>query len=225
MDILNAVIFGFVLGFVICIPIGPINLFTIKLTTIHRRKEALLLALGGSTMDFVYFFILMNGIAFFEFPPSLTVILKSLGILFIFFIGGREIYDFYQHKKIMNDEKISKTSDEKFQELKKSEGNYLKAFLTGVFIYTSNPTLIASMSALSAFVKSTAFFSFTSFSIFVFSLSAGIGTFSWFYFLTSIVKKNLHRFSEKILGRMNLGFGILMCLVAMVMATKLVIQF
>lgn len=77
------------------------------------------------------------------------------------------------------------------------------------------------MSGLSAFVKSTNFFNFNLITIFSFSLFAAIGTFSWFFLLTRVVKKNLHRFSEKVLSRLNLSFGVLMVVVAIVMATKL----
>lgn len=220
-ELLITTIFGFILGFVICIPIGPINLFSIKLTTAHRRKEALYLALGGSVMDFLYFFILMNGVSFFEFGSLVTTIFKSLGILFILIMGIKEILAYYQNKKIINDEVIGEREKQKFLELKKTSGNYLKAFMTGVLIYTSNPTLIASMSGLSAFVKSTNFFNFNLITIFSFSLFAAIGTFSWFFLLTRVVKKNLHRFSEKVLSRLNLSFGVLMVIVAIVMATKL----
>ncbi len=227
IDILTVILFAFFLGFSICIPIGPINLLTIKFTLDRRMKEALALALGGSFMDIVYFFILMNGIAFFQFNETVANIFKSVGILVIFLMGLIEVKKYLVDKKEISSEDLSIVPidiDKKIEFKKVKSSKLLKAFLTGVFIYTSNPTLIATMSGLSAFVKSTHLFTFNFQNIAIFSIFAGLGTFSWFLLLAILVNKNLEKFNQKLMMKLNLGFGVLMMIVATVMATKLIFK-
>lgn len=215
ISLLMTVIFGILLGIIICIPIGPINLITIKLTTKNRRSDALYLALGGSVMDIVYFLVFLLGLSFVQFSSKTTMVFKLLGISFIFLLGLIEVIKYFKIVKLSNDE------SKKDLEAVESKASGFLSFISGVVIYTSNPTLVASMSGLAAFVKSSGFVPMTLPFMILFSFFAGVGTFLWFVFLTGLVVRYKNKFNEQFMLKLNLSFGVLIMVVAMVMATRL----
>lgn len=215
LSLLITVIFGILLGIIICIPIGPINLITIKLTTKNKRTDALFLALGGSLMDVVYFLVFLLGLSFIHFSDKTTMVFKLLGISFIFLLGLVEVVKYFKVLKLSNDE------SKKELEVVESKTSGFLSFVSGVVIYTSNPTLVASMSGLAAFVKSSGFVPMTLPFIILFSFFAGVGTFLWFVFLTGLVVRYKNKFNDQFMLKLNLSFGVLIMIVAMVMATRL----
>lgn len=215
LSLLITIIFGILLGIIICIPIGPINLITIKLTTKNKRTDALFLALGGSVMDVVYFLVFLLGLSFVQFSAKTTMVFKLLGISFIFLLGLIEVVKYFKILKLSNDE-----SKKDIEAIENKASGFL-SFVSGVVIYTSNPTLVASMSGLAAFVKSSGFVPMTLPFIVLFSFFAGVGTFLWFVFLTGLVVRYKNKFNDQFMLKLNLSFGVLIMIVAMVMATRL----
>lgn len=215
LSFLITIVFGIILGIIICIPIGPINLITIKLTTKNKRSDALFLALGGSVMDIVYFLVFLLGLSFVQFSAQTTLVFKFLGISFIFFLGFIEVVKYFKVLKASNDETFKE-----IETVENKKSGFL-SFVSGVVIYTSNPTLVASMSGLAAFVKSSGYVPMTLPFMILFSFFAGVGTFLWFVFLTGLVVRYKNKFNEQFMLKLNLSFGVLIMVVAMVMATRL----
>ena len=139
-----AFIVGFIIGFLMCIPIGPINVWVINTKIKKGSLNAMSIALGGSLMDFIYFFLIMSGLSFIEFNENTIQILKTVGIILIFALGVKELF--------------AKTVDSADFKKEKEFHKLVGAFFLGVVLYTSNPTLIFSMTALAAFIKSLALY-------------------------------------------------------------------
>ena len=87
-----AFVVGFFIGFLMCIPIGPINVWVINTKIKKGSLNAMSIALGGSLMDFIYFFIIMSGLSFIEFNESTVQTLKTFGIIMIFALGIKELF-------------------------------------------------------------------------------------------------------------------------------------
>ncbi|EQC45173.1 translocator protein, LysE family [Bacteriovorax sp. BSW11_IV] len=176
-----ALLTGLIIGFLMCIPIGPINVWVVNTQIKKGVQSALAIAFGGSLMDFIYFFIIVSGLSLFEFSDNVSRVLQILGIIFIFSMGVKELF----FTKTQTVEKID--SEVKTKTL-------IASFFVGVVLYTSNPTLIITMTGLGAFVKSLGFFEFSKFNIFFLSFGLALGSFLWFVFLSYIV----HRYQESI---------------------------
>lgn len=176
-----ALLIGLIIGFLMCIPIGPINVWVVNTQIKKGVQNALAIAFGGSLMDFIYFFIIVSGLSLFEFSDNVSRVLQILGILFIFSMGVKELF----FTKTQSVEKID--SEVKTKTL-------IASFFVGVVLYTSNPTLIITMTGLGAFVKSLGYFEFSKFNIFFLSFGLALGSFLWFVFLSYIV----HRYQESI---------------------------
>ena len=86
-----ALIIGIITGFLICIPVGPINVWVVNTLIKHNFRSAFAIALGGSLMDFVYFILILSGLSFFHFTPRTVLILKIIGVVFLLTFGLKEL--------------------------------------------------------------------------------------------------------------------------------------
>ena len=178
-----ALLVGILTGFLMCIPIGPINVWVININLKKSKAEALSIALGGSVMDLIYFLIILNGLNLFNFSESLIFNLKLIGIILIFIIGIKELF--------------TKSNPTAIQERKATKKGIIGFFILGVIIYTSNPTLILTMTGLGAFIKSLELFQMTLLNISLVSTGLALGSFLWFFVLVEFVEK----YKEKIINK------------------------
>lgn len=202
---------GLLTGFVMCIPIGPINVWVIQTVVKKGKLEACTLALGGSAMDSLYFYAILSGLSFLTFSPSLVFGLKILGTVLILALGVSELLK-------------ARTLQEGDITTVRKKANILGLggfFILGVILYTSNPTLIVTMTALGAFIKSLKLFQFTQLNIASLSLGLGLGSFLWFFFLSIIVQKFESAIRNKYLKKFTQVSGLLMVILALFMGAKI----
>ncbi len=194
-----AFIVGFLVGFLMCIPIGPINVWVINAKIKKGSANAICIALGGSLMDFFYFFIIMSGLSFIDFNEKTTEVLKLVGIILIFILGLKELF-------AKNAESQTFKNEKEFHKL-------MGAFFLGVILYTSNPTLIFTMTGLAAFIKSFALYSPTGLNHFLVSAGVALGSTAWFLFLIFFVQKFENKIKNKYLTYFNkVSGGLMVCL-------------
>jgi threonine/homoserine/homoserine lactone efflux protein len=204
---LIAFVIGFFIGFLMCIPIGPINVWVINTKIKKGSLNAMSIALGGSLMDFIYFFIIMSGLSFLDFNEQTIQIFKTIGIILIFALGIKELFS----KEVKSEE------FKKEKEIHKLMG----AFFLGVVLYTSNPTLIFSMTALAAFIKSLALYPSTGMNHFMVAFGLALGSAAWFLFLITFIKKFEERIKDKYLTYFNKVSGALMVVISLFMGKNL----
>jgi threonine/homoserine/homoserine lactone efflux protein len=200
-----ALMVGLIIGFLMCIPVGPINVWVVNTLIKHNFRSAFSIALGGSTMDFVYFMVILSGLSLFHFSPSTIITLKVIGVLFLFAFGLKELLVKKQNFTL---------SDAEEKKTPKATG----FFFLGVLIYSSNPTLIATMSGLAAVIKSWKLFSYTFFNYFALSLGLALGSAAWFYVLLKIVNKYQNKIPEKFFINFSRACGALIVLFSLYMA-------
>lgn len=196
---------GLLIGFLMCVPVGPINVWVVNTLLKHNFRSAFSIAVGGSVMDFVYFMIILTGLSFFTFSPQASLILKIVGVLFLFLFGLKEIFSKEQTLEVK-------------EEIEKKMPHVSGFFLLGVLIYTSNPTLIATMSGLAAVIKSWQVFDFNFLNYFLLSLGVGLGSAGWFYFLLKMVERYHNRIPKKFFHHFNRASGVLIVLFSFIMA-------
>lgn len=200
-----ALVIGLLVGFLMCIPVGPINVWVVNTLLKDNFKSALSIALGGSVMDFVYFMVISSGLSFINFSDKTVTLLKIVGVLFLFVFGLKEL--------------LAKEADFNFEEkLKKPTKSAASFFMVGVLIYTSNPTLIATMSGLAAVIKSWKLFEYTFLNYFLLSLGVALGSFGWFYSLLKIVKHYQTRIPQIYYYRFSKASGVLIVMFSVFMA-------
>lgn len=200
-----ALLVGIVIGFLMCIPVGPINIWVINTLLKHNFRSAFSIALGGSLMDFVYFMIILSGLSLFEFSVQTILILKILGVLFLLTFGLREIF------------KQDSVEDLENQAPKKIP-HASSFFLVGILIYTSNPTLIATMTGLAAVIKSWHLFAETVINHSLLSLGIAAGSALWFFVLLKLVVRYQNKIPSKFYANFARTSGILIVCFSLYMA-------
>jgi threonine/homoserine/homoserine lactone efflux protein len=200
-----ALLLGFTIGFLMCIPVGPINVWVVNTLLKHNFRSAFSIALGGSTMDFVYFLIILTGLSLVHFSPQTTLVLKIVGVVFLLLFGLKEIFSKNQVFEVKEEDKKKVPHASGF-------------FLLGVLIYTSNPTLIATMSGLAAVIKSWHAFDFTFINYFLLSFGLGIGSVTWFFFLLKMVQRYQNRIPQKFFFYFGRTSGVLIVFFSLIMA-------
>lgn len=168
---------GLITGYLICIPMGPLGLCIFSTTLKEGTLAALTVAIGGSLMDFAYFFTILTGLNFFHPPEFVLKAFPILGTIFIFFLGFKDL--FFPPVVSHAPKKFPKLTTRKF----------IGYFLLGIFIYGSNPTLILTMTAIGAFLKSWSFFPQNETGALMTAIGLGLGSFAWFVTLICLVKK------------------------------------
>ena len=204
---MTALIAGIIVGFVVCIPIGPLNLWVINTYLKRSAFRALSVACGGSIMDSIYFYVILSGLSLVEMNEKVVFYFQLFGILFIFGWGVKELLT----RKIV------------IEAVPKGEGpkGLMAGLATGMFVYTSNPTLILTMTGLGAFLKSLQMFPFHQGNIFLVSLGLGLGSFLWFAFLVKVVERFQESVKNKYLPHFSRVCGVLMVGLALLMGNKL----
>jgi threonine/homoserine/homoserine lactone efflux protein len=198
-----AILVGIVTGFLMSIPIGPINVWVINTKLKRGFSPAFSIALGAGLMDFLYFFVFLTGLSFVTFSPTFTTSLKFIGVLIIFLIGIKEIY--------------ASPPEIKPVQLKTRKRTLFGFAFLGMFIYVSNPTLLITMSGLAAFIKSLHLYPETIYSYIEVSVGLGIGSSLWFLFLIQVIKKFERKIKQSTLHRINKICGYLLVLLSLIM--------
>ena len=165
------------------------------------------IALGGSIMDLIYFLIILNGLNLLNFSEGTTTTFKIVGIILIFIIGIKKLF--------------AKVDTSSIKTRKASKKGILGSFVLGVIIYTSNPTLILTMTGLGAFIKSLEFFEMTLLNISFVSTGLALGSFFWFFALVKFVEKFREKIINKYLGHFSRISGGLMIGLSLFMGHQL----
>ena len=202
---LIALFTGLIVGFLMCIPVGPINVWVVNTFIERDFKSAFSIALGGSLMDFIYFMVILSGLSLFNFSTHTILVLKIVGVLFLFLFGLKSVLTKNQNFKLDD-------------HVKKKAPKVAGYFFLGVLIYSSNPTLVATMSGLAAVIKSWKLFENILSNYFALSLGLACGSAFWFYLLLRIVKKYQNKIPEKFFLNFSRVCGILIILFSIYMA-------
>ena len=200
---------GLLVGFLMGIPVGPINIWVINTKISDGTKAAAVLASAGALMDFVYIFFIMSGLSFLHFSPRFIYFANAFGVLALIFLGVRELKA--QKRPIKSDYR---------GQIKK---NLLKKkFVVGLFIYISNPTLIITLTALCAFLKSLDLFPVNPLNSFVLAVGVGLGVFFWFLSLILLINKFEKRFTDAILQKINMVCAFIIIFFGVYLGIKLI---
>ena len=202
---MTALLVGLFIGFLMCIPVGPINIWVINTLLKHNFRSAFSIALGGAVMDFIYFMIILSGLSLFQFSLETVLVLKVLGVLFLLIIGLKEIF-------------LPKSDVEVDESKLKKIPHASSFFLIGVLIYTSNPTLIATMTGLAAVIKSWHLFQENVLNHSLLSFGLATGSALWFFVLLKTVTKYQKKIPVKFYINFARTSGILIVVFSLYMA-------
>jgi threonine/homoserine/homoserine lactone efflux protein len=184
---------GFIIGFSIAAPVGPIGVLTIKRTLTKGRISGFVTGLGAAFADAAYGAVAGFGlIAISSFLISQEFVIKLIGGLFLFYLGVRSF--------------LSKPAT---KEATVASKGLLNNFISTFFLTLTNPSTILSFIAIFAGLG-LASLTADYFSSTVIVLGVFIGSALWWFVLSFIVSYFRHKITPDRLAWVNRLSGIVL---------------
>jgi threonine/homoserine/homoserine lactone efflux protein len=209
-SMVSALAIGLVSGFIISIPVGPINLAIINGGAKRGFKWGVLIGFGAIAMDIIY-----CGIAFAGFSGMFTARLLQASIQLLSFLAL-----IYLGIKYLQATHLPTTS--KGVEMVEHRLHPHTAFMIGFVQVLGNPSVLLFWIFLSAFIMSHEWIEDTWASKGACVVGMSSGAFAWFVLLSFLVSLGHGRFSAKTLLRMSHLSGACLLLGALPVGIKLV---
>jgi len=206
-----ALITGLLIGIVISIPIGPINVAVVSKGFKHGFKNAFAVGLGASTMDFFYCGATMLGLSAAVHKIEVNVIFQIIGFFLLLYLGIKDV--------------ITKASTFRYDNVDVKNGRFHSAFLVGVFMYVSNPTLVAFWITLSGMIQTTNAIVNDIGDGALFAVGVGVGTALWYYSLLKAIFFKRKSFKAETLAVLSRISGFIMLAFSSYIGYELLVYF
>ncbi len=202
---------GILIGIVISIPIGPINVAVVSKGFKQGFKNAFAVGLGASAMDFFYCGATMLGLSAIVHKIEVNVIFQVIGFFLLLYLGIRDV--------------TTKIENFKYDNVVTKNGRFHSAFLVGVFMYVSNPTLVAFWITLSGMIQSSGAIVNGVGDDALLALGVGFGTASWYYSLLKAIFLKRDSFKAETLTILSRISGYIMLAFSSYIGYNLLVHF
>ncbi len=189
-------IVGMFTGIVISIPIGPINVAVVSKGLKQGLRNALATGLGASWMDFLYCAAAMLGFSALVHRLEVTVAFQAIGFIVLIYLGTRDL--------------LTRVDSFRYENVSPKNGKFHSAFLVGVFMYLSNPTLVAFWITLSGIIQSSSTIVRNVGDGLLFAVGVGFGSTLWYYLLLKAILWKRTSFKAETLALLSKVSGLIM---------------
>jgi threonine/homoserine/homoserine lactone efflux protein len=198
-----AMITGLIAGFLVSIPVGPINLTIINEGARRGFRWALMIGLGSVLMESIYCAISLTGFSAFLGLPMVKSIMELLSFLFLLYLSWK----YFRAKSIPDHSRSADRIEEKLHPH--------SAFMTGFVRVLGNPSVLLLWVTLTATFLSHNWVDRTLDDRVACVLGVAGGATLWFFLLAWAVSKGHGRISPRVLLRMEHVSGALLLIAAL----------
>jgi len=209
-EYLVAAVTGFVSGFLVSIPVGPINISIVNEGARRGFGWAFLIGLGATIMEVIYCAIAFAGFTHLFDSRVVKATMELVSFLLMFFLGVKYLLAHSLPATTRSVESIEHRLHPH------------TAFWTGFVRCLGNPGVLLFWITISATFISHDWMDDTWQSKGVCLLGVTLGCFSWFTLLSFLVSRGHGRFSTNTLVRMSQFSGASLLIVSLVMGGRLV---
>src|SRR5690242_17857801 len=202
--ILFAGLTGFVSGFLLSIPVGPINLTIMNEGARRGFYWAVMIGLGATTMEVIYCFIAFTGFASFFTKGVVKAAMELFSFVFMLFLGVKFLLTKSVNQRPVD---LGQTAD-RFEETIELRLKPHSAFMTGLVRVMANIGVLAFWIIFAANFISREWVSPDWPGKLACVTGVAIGTGTWFVGLSWMISLGHGKFSEKTLLRMEHFSGI-----------------
>ena len=209
--VIIAALTGFISGFLVSFPVGPINLTIINEGAQRGFRWALLIAGGAVLMETIYCTLAFMGFSQFFVHKTVKAAFELISFLLMLFLGIK----FLRVKAVEEHNRIEDRIEEKLHPH--------SAFMVGFVRVLGNPAVLMLWITLTATFVAHDWVGETISEKGACILGVCLGTATWFVLLSWGVSRGHRKFAPKTLLRMSHISGACLLLVALVMGIKLVV--
>lgn len=204
-----AIFIGFVTGWLVSMPIGPVSASVITRTLRYGARNGLFVSIGAGVMDFIY----CGGAAqiheFLQASPLINLIFQIIGLVVLIFVGIKTL----SQRTLPNEEvedsdrESEREAEKRVKRLRINQNGFIAPFAMGVILYASNVAAVPEWIFISAFWRENGLLEEGVLVNMAFALGAGLGTLGWGYFLVTFIERRRRGFKPAFLQKMNLAAG------------------
>ena len=206
---LTAILAGFLSGFIVSVPVGPVNLTIMNEGARRGFKWAALIGLGATCMEVLYCILAFTSFAAFFQNEDIKASMKVFSFAFMLFLGGK----FLLPKSVPQLDKLEHRIEEKIEAGIEKRFHPTSAFMTGFVRTLANPGVLLCWIVLSASFVSHGWVEATMRGklFCIAGVAAGVG--GWFFGLSWGAALGHGRFTDRTMRRMEIGSGL--CLLSL----------
>ncbi|HEY3864391.1 MAG TPA: LysE family transporter [Verrucomicrobiae bacterium] len=208
---LMAALTGFLSGFILSVPVGPVNLTIINEGARRGLLWGLLIGIGASAMEVIYCALAFTGFATFFDGIVIKAALELISFVFMLYIAIR----FLSARTV--------PSVARMEERLKGKIHSTSAFSTGFIRVMGNPGVFVGWIVLAANFKARDWVGNSAGDVCSCVAGVGAGTGLWFSGLSYGVSRGHRKFTEKTLLRMEHGSGVAMLALALAQGVYIVV--
>lgn len=209
-----AILLGFVTGWAISMPVGPVNATAILRTLHYGWKHGLAVGFGAAVMDIIYCGGATQINAYLLNSPLINLIFQCVGFFLLLFLGIKSLLPSTEKKELMTDKDEAKEelAEKRVEKLHVKQGSIISSALLGVVLYASNIASLPEWVFITSFLRQEHWLDQGYSASISFAIGAGIGTAGWFFLLTKYFSKKKATIKQKTLHTINRFAGIAMLL-------------
>jgi L-lysine exporter family protein LysE/ArgO len=205
-------LFGLGIGFIACIPLGPVNVFVISQAMKRDFFHGLMAGLTAAFLDFIYCLVAILGLSqVTALMNRWAVLLKIVAAIFLLLIAIRIYHQSKEYKESIPAKQTGSFSP--------------RPILAVLALYISNPALYLFWTVQAAWVTSHGWVDDTILVSVTFALACGTGGALWYLILTRYVSKYHHQFSAKTIRTIFLVLAIILFVMAIYSFLNVFIDF
>ncbi len=213
-DLLRALLAGFVCGFVVCIPVGPVNLTVIRYALRKGFLPAFLVGLGAAGAEMIYAAALLAGHTTILDKPIVRDAMRVVAVVVIALIGIRSLL-FKEEKVEARDAAVAERVDERW--------HHPRALVLGFVLTITNLMLLVLWATLTAFLFAREWVQPALSSRAACSAGVLLGCSVWYLALSFFVSLAHRRVSAKTLTVLVRACGVVFLLFAALLAYRLAV--
>ncbi len=205
-----ALVTGLIAGFLVSIPVGPINLTIINEGARRGFRWALMIGLGSVLMESIYCAISLTGFSAFLGLPMVKSTMELLSFLFLLFLSWK----YFRAKSIPEHSRSADRIEEKLHPH--------SAFMTGFVRVLGNPSVLLIWVTLTATFLSHNWVDQSVDDRVACVIGVAGGATLWFFLLAWAVSKGHGRISPRVLLRMEHVSGAVLLIAALWIGWRIV---
>lgn len=211
-ELFQALTAGLVCGFVVSIPVGPVNLSVINQALRRGFLTAFLAGLGAVTAETMYATALLAGHSTILDKPVVRDVLRVASVVLIAGIGLRAL--------LFKEEKFEARDAARIEKVAE-RWHHPRAFLLGFLLTISNLMLVVLWATLAAFLFAREWVSPERASRAACSIGVFLGGALWFFLLAFFVSRAHRRVKPAVLTALVRSCGVVFLVFAALLAYKL----
>lgn len=202
-----ALLLGFVAGWGISMPIGPVNAAAITRTIRYGAKHGFAIGLGAAIMDCIYCAGATQIQLYLQSSPIINLCFLVVGFSLLIILG---ILSLRTKETTPPTNKSQTTAEGHVEKLHLKTGSIIASSVLGIVLYASNIASLPEWLFISTFLKNIGWLEDGFSASMVFALGAGIGTAGWFFTLSRYFNKRKTTLQPTTLNLINKAAGIAM---------------